>query len=195
MGNVTVSGVVDRAETSVGSFYARFSSKEELIRYVRGQVWLEARERWERALTDRSWEGLSLPSVLEGVVGLVMQSYGEDLRRRQLLGPGAGADPLGSGEAAIFHDELLDSVRELLADHTGEMAHEDMEKAIRVGYRCVVGGIRETLERGELWGDGEAPVEGLASELARLWLAYLTTSAEDGGHTRTEGVDFFDPWG
>ncbi|MGM0670184.1 MAG: TetR/AcrR family transcriptional regulator, partial [Gemmatimonadota bacterium] len=65
----TIASIVARAEASVGSFYARFPSKDDLVRYLRDRVWTEARERWDQALTAESWSGRSTREVVEGVVG------------------------------------------------------------------------------------------------------------------------------
>ena len=39
MGWLTVQDIVSRAGTSVGSFYARFSGKDDLFAYVEASVW------------------------------------------------------------------------------------------------------------------------------------------------------------
>ena len=45
----TVAAIVKRAGASVGSFYARFPGKEDLVRYLQDRVWAEARERLSKA--------------------------------------------------------------------------------------------------------------------------------------------------
>ena len=70
----TVAEIVERADASVGSFYARFAGKEDLIRYLQENVWTDARERWNHALAAEAWEGLSMSKVVEGVVGLLLRS-------------------------------------------------------------------------------------------------------------------------
>ncbi|MGD8279645.1 MAG: helix-turn-helix domain-containing protein, partial [Gemmatimonadota bacterium] len=52
---VTVQGVVQRADSSVGSFYARFGGKDDLLHYLAERVWDEALERWNAALEARAW--------------------------------------------------------------------------------------------------------------------------------------------
>ena len=69
----TVAQIVSRAGSSVGSFYARFSGKDELVHYLEEKVWSDARARWDGALASNAWAGLSLPEVVEGVVRLIIQ--------------------------------------------------------------------------------------------------------------------------
>ena len=52
---LTVHKVVAKAGSSVGSFYARFDGKEDLLDYLGERVWTEALERWEVALETRDW--------------------------------------------------------------------------------------------------------------------------------------------
>jgi hypothetical protein len=46
----TVSDIVDRANTSVGSFYARFKGKDDLLRYLRDRFQDEVLDRWDQGV-------------------------------------------------------------------------------------------------------------------------------------------------
>lgn len=186
----TIASIVARAEASVGSFYARFPSKDDLVRYLRDRVWTEARERWDQALTAESWSGRSTREVVEGVVGLLLHSLRSDYHRRRVL----GREPPGDREAEAlrsdFHNHILDAVIPLLMVRREDIDHPDPEEAIRFGYRFVVGAIREFLELEEPAGGME-----LGPELARAWMGYLTSGSGKGGREEEAAVDFFDPWG
>ena len=71
---LTVHKVVAKAGSSVGSFYARFDGKEDLLDYLGERLWTEALERWELALETRDWSTLSLDEVAEGSVGLLIDA-------------------------------------------------------------------------------------------------------------------------
>lgn len=214
----TVADIVDRADASVGSFYARFPAKEDLIRYLQVRVWTEARERWVAALEAESWEGHSLEAVVEGVVGLLVRSLRADYHRRKVLGRELPADPEASAQRLTFHHHILDTVTPLLLVRSEDITHPEPRKAIQFGYRFVVGAIREFLELEEGWhlleatgsvpderlgegesGTGEGPLtEGaleLGPELARMWMGYLAPGEEGRGQREEGAVDFFDPWG
>lgn len=185
----TVADIVNRARASVGSFYARFPGKEDLIRYLRIRVWTEARERWDEALRAESWEGHSTEAVVEGVVGLLLRSFRGDYHRRRVLGREASPDAESAAQRLDFHRHVLETVTPLLLDRKTDLTHPEPVKAIRFGYRFVVGAIREFLE----WDEVED--EELGTELARAWMGYLAPGREEGLDREEGRVDFFDPWG
>ena len=194
--NATVSAIVERAKASVGSFYARFKGKDDLIRYLQDRIWSEARQRWNQALEELDWGDLPMESVVEGVVGLLLQSFRADYHQREVLGRERRQDEEGARRVFAFHQHILSTVTPLFMAHQDEITHPDPEWAIRLGYRFAVGAIREILELEEAVGvvDGAASAEAIIPELARAWMAYL--GAGDHGETSgTSGdVDFFDPW-
>jgi AcrR family transcriptional regulator len=197
----TVSAIVDRAQASVGSFYARFPGKDDLIRHLRDRVWTEAKERWDAALAEQAWEGMPLVKVVEGVVGLLLRSMEADYKRRRVLGRGNLADPELAAPAQTFHEHLLNTLIPLFLTRGDEISHPDPEAAVRFGYRVVVGAIREFIEFGEMRashleaGEGPSLPPALGPELANLWNGYLCPDSEVGKGQVGEGVDFFDPWG
>lgn len=189
----TVSRVVERADSSVGSFYARFEGKDDLLRYLEERVWTRARERWEEALASRSWEELELEGVSHTVVRLLVDIHVEDegIRRALERAPREGAGRLGE-EARRFHARVGDDVAGLLLRHEPRIDHPVPERAAAVAYRWGLGGIRELLTPGPSTpGDGLAP-EVVVEEVTRGLLAYLTGGR--GGPTGPEDVEFFDVW-
>jgi AcrR family transcriptional regulator len=179
----------------VGSFYARFAGKEELVRFLQDRIWTEARERWDAALDAEDWASLSISSVLEGVIGLLLTSYRADFRRRRALGRGWGGGER-SQHFTTFHEHLLSTVIPLLLARERQITHPTPELGIRMGYRFAVGAIREVLDVEEVTGkQGEVfEDEELVRELARAWIGYLSPQALVGEEAE-EDVDFFDPWG
>jgi AcrR family transcriptional regulator len=148
---LTVQDVVARARTSVGSFYQRFSGKEELLSHL--QTALAAREgaRFDEALADRAPAGLLLPARVEAVVALLIEEQ-----------PG-GASRTARREAVV---------RALRSSH-GEIRHPDPDTAIRIGFAAVSGALHElpdvarlalTEELTRLW---LAYLGGVESERAR----------------------------
>lgn len=209
----TVAAIVERAGSSVGSFYARFPGKGDLVRYLRAGVWTEARERWDQALARETWEGLPMETVVEGVVGLLLRFLQADFQRRKVLGQNRAGDSEASAMAVSFHEHLLSTVTPILLARREEISHPDPEGAVEFGYRVVVGAIREFLElesvpdlpldgdpqtSGSFEEEGEKAMAfqaGLGLELARLWSGYLRPLATDGREKESGEVDFFDPWG
>jgi AcrR family transcriptional regulator len=185
----TVADIVQRARASVGSFYARFKGKDDLIRYLRERVWTQARERWDESLAREDWSALPVASILEGVVGLLLQVLGADFRQRRVLATQPGEAEEQARLEDTFHQQVLTTVTPLVLARRGEITHPSPEEAVKLGYRFTVGAIREMLEeRNTLYQ------QPLAPEIARAWTGYLCFSADVSGPSTQRDVDFFDPW-
>lgn len=182
----TIHEIVERAGTSVGSFYARFGGKDDLLRYLELRLWSDARARWDEALEGRAWEGVGVEEVVEALVRTLIEAERVGARQRRALGRRRGAAADGD-PAAEFHAHLLEGVRALLLERSGAIRHSDPATAVVLGYRAVVGALRETHARGDGLDD-----ERLAEELARLYLAYLGVGGHGGDGAGP--VEFFDVW-
>jgi AcrR family transcriptional regulator len=195
--NATIGAIVERAGASVGSFYARFPGKDDLIHYLQDRIWAEATERWDEALAAQDWSSLSLESVVEGVVGLLLRSFQADYHQREILGRERRQDDEGARRVFAFHQHILATVTPLIMAHRAQIEHPNPDWALRLGYRFAVGSIREVLELEAVVGvvDGAASADALVPELARAWVSYLGAAGPVDEETDTESVDFFDPWG
>ncbi len=185
LAGLTVHRVVARADSSVGSFYARFDGKDELLDYLGERVWTEALERWETALQTRDWSALDLADVVEGAVGLLIDAQRSRSAYLKALDWASGRQ----GDAyEAFRNELLQGLRQLILQNRGDIAHDDPELAVRLGLRGVLGVVdsefRATQDR--------LPRDVLIEECRSMLMSYLTGDAGEG---RTGGVDFFEVWG
>ena len=191
--STSVADIVARADSSVGSFYARFPCKDDLVRHLEVGLWTEALERWQQGLASRRWEELTVQHLVEGLVHLLVRTYGAEAVQREALGVHSRSQGWEQGDRDRFHQTVLEALRAHLGERRDEMDHPDPDVAIELGYRAVVGGIREVMEQA---GEGEEPDEQLlGTELARCYLAYLLGEGL-GDRLEKEGeVDFFDTWG
>lgn len=184
---LTVQAIVTRAGSSVGSFYARFAGKEELLEYLGERVWREAAERWDQALASRDWSGSDLAGLVDGSVRLL----GEAGRSRATYLKALERTPGARDDAYLaFRDHVLEGMAELLLARSDEMDHPDPEVAVRLGLRAALGVL------------DEAPAAGAASisperrmEEASLLLRTYLIQAGRGGTIDPDTVDFFDIWG
>lgn len=188
----TVQDIVKRARSSVGSFYARFPGKEDLLLHLEEKVWSRARERFDEALEERDFTGASLGGILEPLVQLLLQSHREDLRQRRFLDIRNGSHEQGAGMRG-FHAHILARIRPLLLERQADILHPIPERAVDLGFAAVVGAIRVleegTLEEGARTGLSD---ESVVHELARLYRSYL-----GGGRAEGEAppqMEFFDIW-
>lgn len=185
LAGLTVHNVVDKADSSVGSFYARFSGKDDLLDYLGERVWSEALERWNQALNTRDWSSLGLTEVVEGAVGLLIDAQRSRSAYLKALDWASGR-PNDAYES--FRAQLLVGLGDLLLAHAADITHPDPPRAVRLALRAVLGIVdaefratRDRLSR-----------EELVDECRALLLGYLTGDA--GEASGSEGVDFFDVW-
>ena len=184
---LTVQAIVGRAESSVGSFYARFGGKDDLLEYLGERVWREASERWEEALASRRWEELELHELVAGAVRLLSDSRRTRSSYLRAIDRAAG----GSGEAyASFRTHLLRGLEELLLGRSAVIEHEEPGVAVPVGLRAVMG----VIDAAEAEGTAAVPEDRLIEEATSLLLGYLAPGAARAGGPPGD-VEFFDVWG
>lgn len=156
----SVQDIVDRAGSSVGSFYARFDGKADLVRYLDERVWTKARERWDEGVEEGRWADADLPALLRGLVELLFRIERTDADRRRALQSRGGATDTSAG-AEAFRDHIARDVRALLVDHRDEIGHPDPERAVGVLLPVLVGAVRELDAMGS-GGAGSGGDDGLA---------------------------------
>jgi AcrR family transcriptional regulator len=189
----SVQDIARRARASVGSFYARFQGKEDLLRYLEVQLWADARSSWTSALETGGWDELSFEDLVATVVQVLVEVDRTGARQRRLLesrrGPGTVSDAAREFDAALSHD-----IRHLLLRHSSRIDHPDPARAVDVCIAVVTGALRHRAS-----GESAAPPafglndEEWTQELSRMSIAYLAGAVESG-----EGkgqMDFFEIWG
>ena len=192
---ITIAQVVSAAKSSVGSFYARFGGKEDLVRYLEDRVWSEAGRRWDSGIESGEWTKGPIERIVQELVGLLIALETEDAGRRAALGSARGPAWLERGRA--FHRRAMAEVQSILMPYSDQIDHPDPELAIGVGYRIVLAGIRE------LVGDFSDPSVGpdptpLRTELTRCYVGYLGAGPRgrrNGFAGLQEAGDPFDIWG
>ena len=182
---LTVQAVVERADSSVGSFYARFRGKEELLDYLGERVWDEALERWNEALDSRDWSDLNFSELVGGAVALLIDAQRSRSVYLSALDRAAGRQ---SDAYANFRSHLLAGIGDLLLVRSVEIQHEEPELAVRLGLTAVLGVIDAELQA----VDDRLDQETLVSECRSLLHGYLSGWADPGAG---DSVDFFDVWG
>jgi AcrR family transcriptional regulator len=183
---LTVHEVVDRADSSVGSFYARFRGKDDLLDYLSERVWSEALARWNTALVSRDWSSLDLGEMVEGSIGLLIDAQRSRSAYLKALDWVSGRQ---SDAYETFRAELLAGLGKLFLEHRASITHDDPTLAVRLGLRAVLGVVDAEFRA---VGD-RLPRETLVDECRAILLGYLTGDA--GARSEAGGVDFFDVWG
>lgn len=186
---LTVQAVVERASSSVGSFYARFSGKEDLLDYLAERVWHQTLDRWNNALSSRDWSRIDLQHIAEGSIRLLVDAGKSRSVYMRALDRAKGRDGVAYD---TFRSRVIGDVAEILLARRDEIAHPDPELAVRLGLLATAGMI----EADRSADDGPLPREILVSEATNLLLRYLTVSTSASAQVKaSEEVDFFDIWG
>lgn len=185
---LTVQAIVERSGSSVGSFYARFEGKDELLEYLGERVWREAAERWDAALASRDWTGLDAGTLVDGVVRLLAEAARSRASYLRALG---GVDGARDDAYAAFRAHVAAGLHRLLVERRAELAHPDPDTAVALGLGAVLAVLEETGH--EPAGTVLTP-ERRVEEAARLLRSYLLGGGAAGGEPSGE-VDFFDIWG
>jgi AcrR family transcriptional regulator len=176
----TVGAIVRRAGSSVGSFYARFDGKADLLVYLDERIWETVEERWSEAvaggLADRPIEQL-----VRGLARLyadmdLVNRGARDAIGRALRGPGAGP----SDAAVRIRGRVRDDSARLILEKRDEIVHSDPELAVETVCR--------TLEASASLFDPEF--------LEDLCTALVTHLVGDRPSPPSAGakVEFFDIW-
>jgi len=181
---VTVQAVVARAGSSVGSFYARFRGKDDLLAHLRQHLCASVEAEWSETLEGSSWDE-SLPAVAARAVDLLL-----DLRPRcdarvraaERLVAADREDPQPGRDA-------IEGLAARLLERRHEISHPDPELAVRIALTAVLG-IGERF-RNETQTAEAVDFAKLRAECLQLVLSYLTDRSSGDGSS----VDFFDVWG
>lgn len=184
---LTVQSIVKRSGSSVGSFYARFAGKDELLEYLGERVWREAAQRWDEALASRDWNGLGLADMVDGAVRLLAEvgrSRGSYLRALERT-PGTGEDAY-----MAFQAHVVRALEALLLARESEMDHPDPEVAARLGLQAA----QALVESVPMPGAPPIPLERRVDEAIRILHVYLAGGRAAGDQPSGQ-VDFFDIWG
>jgi len=171
----TVSDIVQQAETSVGSFYARFPGKDDLVRYLRDEFRVEVLARWDAELESVDWANLPLEGRVDEAVGLLALAFQGDWRLSRVLGGEGSPRVEGAWWAGEFRTHVLATLSPLLLVRGAGMPQPPPLRSVETGYRMVAGALRDAVEAegaGEM-REGSSLLATLAPELARAWTAYL----------------------
>jgi AcrR family transcriptional regulator len=180
---VTVQVVVARARSSVGSFYARFRSKDELLAYLREHIRESTTAEWSEAVLAKSWSGGALPEVAGEAIDLLLELRARwEARLRAAQGLSAG-----EADYEAFRRGIVDELAARLLELRSEITHANPEVAVRLGWRAVLGVIEHTPTGHSV---GDLTPDALRHECLEFLLRYLVGNSIGG----SEQVEFFDVW-
>lgn len=176
--DLSVQQVAGRAGVSVGGFYARFASKDDLLLHALYAGYVrDALAEAERVLAPERWTGAGIAPIAEAYWALMLGAARDHLHvLRELVHRTRGnPDALrGSTAWAAFRQGVHEPFRRLLAERIGEVDHPDPPFALRFAFSACSSVLREAVLFGHMeptMGAVDAPV--MARELARMFCRYL----------------------
>jgi pimeloyl-ACP methyl ester carboxylesterase/AcrR family transcriptional regulator len=177
--DITIGQILRTSGVSVGSFYARFHSKDDLLPLLYQAYSDDLRQRMAGWLDPARWAGKRLEERVRDLVELTVTTYRE---RRGLLRTVALLARMRPGAIAKTslreRDEQYESAAALLLDCRDQIVHPEPRRAVQVGLLFVLAACRDKI----LFGEAPQPAsvrvsdEQLSAELAHALYAYLTTS-------------------
>jgi AcrR family transcriptional regulator len=173
----TIQDVSQRADVSVGAIYARFGSRENLLRAVHQHA-MESMRAVHEAVSAADGQGRNAREVIAGAVSIVADGF---RRNERLLSAfmhlGAIDDAIAKrgSESSI---ELAKQFEATILHHRDEITHGDPEKAVDVAFRMAYC----TFARQVMYGpsfESERPIEWdeLVDEVGAACAAYLLQPA------------------
>lgn len=179
---VSIPEVVRRAKSSVGGFYGRFRDKDELLRALEERFFRELERRIEETTQPEQWAEASLPTVLESLIGTMVEIYSQHRRLIKAFLVRAAQDELTFSEGLRLRQRVFVRVGQLVLERRDEVAHPDPQRALQLALHMLFGVMQQKAIFGEVRaGAGPAMKDAeLVHELTRAVLAYLQSTSPEG---------------
>jgi len=173
--SVTIADVVARAQSSVGSFYARFADKDALVRAVQDRV-LSRIEQILQEHAPTAWAGTSLADTVPKLVASLDAAVEEAPLFHAFLAQST-TDAVMRTRGRRFGRKLCELWGVALLAHRSEIGHTDPELAIEFAYAISIALLERRLLFGKSSGSETLGRPELVRELTRNVLAYLRSAA------------------
>jgi len=170
----TLVEIMEQAGVTVGAFYRRFPDKDALLHLMDERFFAELYQRGDAVLDPDRWTNHTAPDIVRAFSGEAVDMYRQrrGLLRSLLLR--ARIDPVIQESARGVNAHVTAGLTRVLRPHMAGMQHPEPQRAIELGYRMMVGALRETILFSEVWpAPGAVEAMNLADELSRMYLGYL----------------------
>lgn len=175
--DIAVADIVRAARCSTSSFYARFTSKDDVLPYLYARYDADLKPRLQARAASVRLDTLSLRETAQLVVENTVDMYAERRHLLRAVALYARTHP-GAIDADVRRARtgVTDLPASLLARFAAEIAHDDAAEAARTGFFMVAAVAREKVLFGEAPHAAATPLSNdrLKRELGRMLYAYLT---------------------
>lgn len=148
---VTVHQIVERAGSSVGSFYARFDDRDAAVSYAEQRFWDDIESRWDAYLDVARWPGRRAHVIVARVIrDLVRQMMADRARLRAFLAHASAHPKSGLAErTAALDRKIARGVAVLLRSADITIAGHRPAWMLETGFVYVLGAIRNAVVFGD----------------------------------------------
>lgn len=142
---VSIAEIVRLSRTSVGSFYARFKGKEDLLCALAEQYIEEGRATVEALFSSHDWSDTPLADLIAQMVRIPfeVQSQRKGLRRALVLA--ATNNPELQRRNAELAEYTIGHILRYVETRRAEIDHPDLSLAIHVAHRAVYSIVEQEL--------------------------------------------------
>ena len=173
---ISIQDIVRRAERPIGSFYARFKSKDALVPHLYGRYHEGLEGVFATKLARHDWPALGFVPTLTAIVDILISAYDERrwLIRAMALFTRLRPDAL-PGDVIPRRKKLYEGLVDIVLRHAESIRHEDKAGAVRFGLFLVESAMREKLLFGQAPHAKATPMskQSLRAELVRAFHGYL----------------------
>lgn len=173
---LSIAEVVRKARSSVGSFYARFGDKDDLLRALH-------RRKLQRVLDALDALQPQISTMpLEEAIAMCMEQlvlhHRSTARSTAAFISRSANDPNAWSETIALHLRMVERIAALLLTAQGTTTHADPARAMRFGLHLVFSFLGDLAVHGQADDvSSPFPEDELPRELTRILVAYL-----QGGH-------------
>ena len=170
--SLSVADIVAQANTSVGAFYKRFSSKDALLPVLLDWIHRQQFEAIEAFVDESHWQGIGLSERVDAFVDALVKSYQEHRHlMKALVSRQYSSDNAQSSEQVESGERTLRYYAHWLLACRDEIRHPEPEIAVPIGLSGLVTQAQTRL----LFGVRSIELSDAAftHELKRALLAYL----------------------
>lgn len=177
---MTISEVVERSKSSVGSLYARFPNKLGLLRGVQLRYHARVQDQVFAAFNGEHPYAETLEEAIKRIVRVLSSHVLSEPELYRAFILEAVFDPGVRAQGERTNAARRNKVMEVLLTHREEIRHPEPELAARWFYSFCMSLLRERITFGEAAElSGAFSDETLITELTRTGVAYLTGRAPD----------------
>jgi AcrR family transcriptional regulator len=170
----TLAEVSRRANVSIGSIYARVSSKENLIRLIHARAMDEMRDEQARFADAPRWQALSTRELVVQAVGELAEHCRANAPLLRAFMHRGAVDEVIAARGSQTSTELAEIWKALLLTRRGELARDDPELAVDVCWRVAYSAFARRVMYGPTFESSYGvDWDELAREIGAMCAAYL----------------------